>query len=182
MSAQKLALAAALAAATMLTAVSAEARTVRWARSGDALTLDPHAQNEGPTHALNHHIYEPLITRDAQGKQLPALAESWEITADRTVWEFRLRKGVAFHDGTPFTAEDVIFSYQRASQPTSDMKSLLSSVESVTRADDHTIRIKTKGPNPLLPANLTDLFIMSRAWCEKHNATKVQDFKNREEN
>ena len=83
----------------------------------DALTLDPHAQNEGPTHGLTHQIYEPLILRDQQGKAIPALAESWGITADPLVWEFRLRKGVTFHDGTPFTADDVIYSFERARQP-----------------------------------------------------------------
>jgi peptide/nickel transport system substrate-binding protein len=165
-----------------VTVTAAEARSVKWARAGDSLTLDPHAQNEGPTHALAHHIYEPLIIRDTQGKPLPALAESWGITADPMVWEFRLRKGVKFHDGTPFTVDDVIFSYDRARQPTSDMKSLLSSIDTLTKVDDHTLRIKTKGPNPLLPANLTDLFIMSKAWAEKNNATKVQDFKNKDEN
>ncbi len=161
---------------------AAEARTVKWARAGDSLTLDPHAQNEGPTHALAHHIYEPLIIRDNQGKPLPALAESWQITSDPTVWEFKLRQGVKFHDGTPFTADDVIFSYDRARQPTSDMKSLLSSIDTLIKVNDYTLQIKTKGPNPLLPANLTDLFIMSKAWAEKNNATKVQDFKNKEEN
>lgn len=161
---------------------AAEARTVTWARSGDSLTLDPHAQNEGATHALAHHIYEPLIIRDSQGKPLPALAESWTITSDPNVWEFKLRQGVKFHDGTPFTVDDVIFSYDRARQPTSDMKSLLSSIDALIRVDDYTLQIKTKGPNPLLPANLTDLFIMSKSWAEKHNATKVQDFKNKEEN
>jgi peptide/nickel transport system substrate-binding protein len=165
-----------------LLAGAAEARTVVWARSGDALTLDPHAQNEGPTHALNHHIYEPLIIRDPQGKPLPALAESWEITSDPTVWEFKLRRGVKFHDGRPFTVDDVIFSFERAMQPTSDMKSLLSSIDQLIRVDDYTLQIKTKGPNPLLPANLTDLFIMSKSWAEEHGATKVQDFKNKEEN
>jgi len=172
---------AALLATTMIAGL-AEARTVKWARSGDSLTLDPHAQNEGPTHNLNHHIYEPLIIRDIQGKPLPALAESWAITSDPTVWEFKLRKGVKFHDGAPFTADDVVFSYERARQPTSDMKSLLSSVETITKVDDHTVHLKTKGPNPLLPSNLTDLFIMNKAWSVKNNATKVQDFKNKEEN
>jgi peptide/nickel transport system substrate-binding protein len=168
--------------ATTVVAATTEARTVKWARAGDALTIDPHAQNEGPTHTLNHHLYEPLMIRDPQGKALPALAEAWGLTSDATVWEFKLRKGVKFHDGAPFTADDVIFSYERARQPTSDMKSLLSSVDTITKVDDHTIHIKTKGPNPLLPANLTDLFIMNKAWAEKNNATKVQDFKNREEN
>ena len=177
-----------LVAGAMLTSIAAilpdtaEARSVKWARSGDALTLDPHAQNEGPTHALNHHIYEPLIIRDPQGKPLPALAESWAITSDPEVWEFKLRPGVKFHDGAPFTVDDVIFSYDRARQPTSDMKSLLSSIDALIRVDDLTLQIKTKGPNPLLPANLTDLFIMNKAWAEKNNATKVQDFKNKEEN
>nr|PZN80813.1 MAG: peptide ABC transporter substrate-binding protein [Pseudomonadota bacterium] len=160
---------------------AAEARTVTWARSGDALTLDPHALNEGVTHALAHQIYEPLIIRDSQGKPLPALAESWELTADPTVWEFKLRSGVKFHDGRPFTADDVIFSFKRALQPASDMKQLLSSVDELIKVDDHTLRIKTKGPNPLLPANLTDLFIMSKGWAEEHGATKVQDVENGEQ-
>jgi peptide/nickel transport system substrate-binding protein len=172
--------AGALIAALAIT--SADARSVKWARSGDALTLDPHAQNEGPTHALGHHIYEPLIIRDHTGKALPALAESWGLTADPLVWEFKLRKGVTFHDGAAFTAEDVMYSYDRARQPTSDMKSLLSSVDTMTKVDDHTLRIKTKGPNPIFPANLGDLFIMSKAWTEKNNAGKVQDFKAKEEN
>ncbi len=165
-----------------LATTSAEARAIKWARSGDALTLDPHAQNEGPTHALSHHIYEPLVLRDHTGKAIPALAESWALTADPLVWEFKLRKGVTFHDGTAFTADDVIYSFERARQPTSDMKSLLSSVDTMTKVDDHTLRIKTKGPNPIFPSNLNDLFVMSKAWTEKNNAGKVQDFKAKEEN
>jgi peptide/nickel transport system substrate-binding protein len=158
------------------------ARAIKVARTGDSLTLDPHAQNEGPTHALNHQIYEPLIIRDPTGKALPALAESWSITADPTIWEFKLRRGVKFHDGTPFNVDDVIFSFNRALQPTSDMKGLLTAIDTMIRVDDFTLHIKTKGPNPLLPNNLTDLFIMSKVWSEKNNAGKVQDFKNKEEN
>ena len=159
-----------------------EARPIKWARAGDALTLDPHAQNEGPTHVLGHQIYEPLILRDFQGKQVPALAETWAITADPLVWEFKLRKGVTFHDGTPFTVDDVIYSFDRARQPTSDMKALLTSIDTMTRIDDHTLRIKTRGPNPTFPSNLNNLFIMSRAWTEKNDAGRVQDFKTKEEN
>ena len=163
-------------------AIPADARAIKWVRSQDALTLDPHAQNEGPTHGLTHQIYEPLILRDQQGKAIPALAESWGITADPLVWEFRLRKGVTFHDGTPFTADDVIYSFDRARQPSSDMKSLLSAVDTMTKVDDTTLRIKTKGPNPIFPSNLNDLFIMSKSWTEKHKAGKVQDFKAGETN
>jgi peptide/nickel transport system substrate-binding protein len=175
------ALLAALAASTIMVA-AADARSVKWARSGDSLTLDPHAQNEGPTHTLAHQIYEPLIIRDHTGKQLPALATSWGVTSDPNVWEFKLRSGVKFHDGADFDADDVVFSIERAMQPTSDMKGLLTSVESVTKVDAMTVRIKTKGPNPLLANNLGDLFIMDKGWSEKNNVLKVQDFKNKEEN
>jgi peptide/nickel transport system substrate-binding protein len=173
---RKLAVLVVLASNLFLT-TNADARAITWVRSGDALTLDPHAQNEGPTHALNHQIYEPLLIRDYQGKPLPALAESWAITSDPSVWEFKLRKGVTFHDGAPFTADDVIFSLDRARLPTSDMKALLQPIESMAKVDDHTLQIKTKGANPIFPANLSDLFIMNKAWAAKNNAMKPQDFK-----
>lgn len=144
------------AAIALAVATGADARAIKWARSGDALTLDPHAQNEGPTHALGHQIYEPLIIRDNLGKAAAALAESWGITADPLVWEFKLRKNVTFHDGSPFTADDVIYSFDRARQPTSDMKSLLSSVDTMVKVDDLTLRIKTRGPNrPSRPTSTT---------------------------
>ncbi len=180
-----LATAALLAGTTALTAVSTstEARPLRWARSGDALTLDPHAQNEGATHALNHHIYETLVARNQKGELVAGLATAWRILPnDPTTWEFKLRPNVKFHDGAAFDAEDVVFSLERALQPTSDMKGLLTSVESVSKADDMTVHVKTKGPNPLLVNNLTNTFMMDKGWTEKNNAVKVQDFKNKEEN
>ncbi len=104
MSANRLAFAAALCAATLFTTFGADARPVRWARSGDALTLDPHAQNEGPTHALNHHIYEPLVIRDQKGAIVPALATSWKVLeSDKTVWEFKIRQGSNSTTATPST-------------------------------------------------------------------------------
>jgi peptide/nickel transport system substrate-binding protein len=183
MSATRIALAATLLAATALTAVSAEARTLRWARVGDSLTLDPHAQNEGATHTLAHHVYEPLAMRNQKGDLVPGLATSWRtLPNDPTVWEFKLRQNVKFHNGAPFNADDVVFSLNRAMQPTSEMKGLLTSVESVTKIDDATVHVKTKGPNPLLVNNLTNTFIMDKEWAEANNATKTQDFKNKEEN
>jgi peptide/nickel transport system substrate-binding protein len=163
--------------ALLVGVTDAEARNIRWARSTDSLTLDPHSYNEGSTHTINHQIYEPLIIRDHQGKPVPALAESWAVTSEPTVWEFKLRKGVTFHDGSPFTADDVIFSFDRARLPSSVMKSLLTSVESMAKVDDYTLQIKTKGPNPNFPAYLNDLFILSKIWATKHNALKPQDFK-----
>jgi peptide/nickel transport system substrate-binding protein len=183
MSATRIALAATLLAATALTAVSAEARTLRWARVGDSLTLDPHAQNEGATHTLAHHIYEPLAMRNQKGELVPGLATSWRtLPNDPTVWEFKLRQNVKFHNGAPFNADDVVFSLNRAMQPTSEMKGLLTSIDSVTKVDDTTVHVKTKGPNPLLVNNLTNTFIMDKEWAEANNATKTQDFKNKEEN
>ncbi|MEL6570608.1 MAG: ABC transporter substrate-binding protein [Pseudomonadota bacterium] len=157
--------------------VPATAETLRWARAGDALTLDPHAQNEGPTHTMRHQMMEPLIIRDTSGAFEAALATDWAPSADDpNVWVFNLRQGVKFHDGADFTAEDVIFSYERAKQPNSDMKELIGSIVEVRAVDDYTVEMVTDGPNPILPANLTDLYIMDKDWTEANDTVQVQDF------
>jgi len=168
--------------ATVLLAGAAEARSVTWARTGDALTLDPHSQNEGPTHNLLQNIYEPLMLREHTGKLLPTLAESWKVTSDPLVWEFKLRQGVKFHNGNTFNADDVVFSIERALQPTSDMKGIISSIEKVSKVDDHTVQIKTKGPNPILPDQLTNIYIMDKEWSEANNTVTVEDFKAKKDN
>jgi len=170
-----------LGAAMALVATAADARAVKWARAADALTLDPHGQNEGPTIAFNGQVYEALITRDNANKLVPALATSWKLV-DPTTWEFKLRQNVKFHNGDAFTADDVVFSFQRALQPTSDYKGYLANTKEVVKVDDHTVQLKTNGPNPLVADNLTTVYIMSKKWAEANNATKPQDFKNKEEN
>ncbi len=163
--------------ALLSTTALANAETLLWARAGDALTLDPHAQNEGPTHTVRHQMYEPLIIRDTTGAFEAALATDWAPSADDpNVWVFNLRQGVKFHDGADFTAEDVVFSYARAKQPNSDMKELIGSITEVRAVDDYTIEMVTDGPNPILPANLTDLFIMDKDWTEANGSVNVQDF------
>ncbi len=158
------------------TAAGASAETLRWARAGDSLTLDPHAQNEGPTHTLAHQIYEPLIIRDHSGAFQAALATDWAPKeGDPNVWVFNLRQGVTYHDGSDFTAEDVVFSINRAQSENSAMKELLTSITEVRAVDDHTVEFVTNGPNPILPANLTNLFMMDKTWTEANNATAVQD-------
>jgi peptide/nickel transport system substrate-binding protein len=174
--------ASAIAALMAVTITAADARALKWARVADALTLDPHAQNEGPTHNLNHQIYEPLLLRMPNGALEPTLALSWKVTADPTVWEFKLRPGVKFHGGEAFTADDVVFSIERALQPTSDMKGVIAHIERATKVDDLTVHIKTKGANPLLPDTLTNTRIMSKAWSEKNNTVTVQDFKEKKDN
>ncbi|WP_338550380.1 ABC transporter substrate-binding protein [Roseovarius phycicola] len=157
-------------------AAGASAETLRWARAGDSLTLDPHAQNEGPTHTLAHQIYEPLIIRDHSGAFQAALATDWAPKeGDPNVWVFNLRQGVTYHDGSDFTAEDVVFSINRAQSENSAMKELLTSITEVRAVDDHTVEFVTNGPNPILPANLTNLFMMDKTWTEANNATAVQD-------
>ena len=165
-----------IAAASLLVSSMASAQTLRWARSGDSLTLDPHAQNEGPTHTLAHQIYEPLLHRDMAGQITPGLATGWKALADNpNVWRFNLRTGVTFHDGAAMNADDVVYSFNRAMKPTSAMKELLTSVKEVRKVDDNTVDIETNGPNPLLINNLTNLFIMDSGWTEKNGASDPQD-------
>lgn len=170
-------LASVSALALSLGAAAVSAETIRWARVGDSLTMDPHSQNEGPTHTLAHHIYETLVGRATDGSLTPRLATEWGISPDdSTVWVFKLREGVTFHDGTALTAEDVVFSLNRARGETSDMKGLHAGVVEVTAPDAMTVHIKTEGPAPLYVQNLTNTFIMSKAWAEANGAVEAQDF------
>ena len=146
---------------------------MKWARAADALTLDPHGQNEGPTIAFNGQVYEALIWRDNSNKLVPALATSWKMV-DPTTWEFKLRPNVKFHNGEAFTADDVVFSFQRALQPTSDYKGYLANTKEIVKVDDLTVHLKTNAPNPLVPDNLTTVYIMSKSWCEEHKATRAK--------
>jgi len=152
---------------------------LRWTSQGDALTMDPHSQNEGPTIAMNGQIYESLVTRDADLTLQPELAESWEAGSDG--WTFKLRQGVKFHDGADFTAEDVVFSFERANHEASDYKEQAKNVTSVEVIDDYTVKLMTDGPNPILPNQLTSIYMMDKGWSEANNVTAPQDFKAKEE-
>lgn len=172
---RKLVSGALLVGAVALTASPVWAKnTIRWASQGDALTADPHAANESPTHSASRKIYDSLYYNDKDMKNTRWLAVS-EKLLDPTTWEIQLRKGVKFHDGSDFTAEDVKFTIERALSPTSDLKNDISSIKEVKIVDSHTVQIITKEPNPILRNQLTNVFIMSKAWCEKHNVTAPQD-------
>lgn len=172
-------LAVALAAAVAAPAVG-YAKTLRWASQGDILTLDPHAQNEGLTIAASSYVYEPLVQYNKDFKIVPALAVSWE-QPEPTVWRFKLREGVKFHDGAPFNADDVVFSVKRAMAPTSHFKAYVNGIADVRKVDDNTVEIVTQGPNPVLLRQLTNVFIMDEEWGKANNATAPQDFAKNEE-
>ena len=123
---------------------------------------------------MTGNIYEPLVTRGADFKLTAALATDWKQTAP-TVWRFNLRKNVQFHDGTPFTADDVIFSYDRARGEGSDVKIYVGQINRIDKIDDHTIDIVTKQPLPILPDIITNWYMMSKKWCEENQATRIVD-------
>jgi peptide/nickel transport system substrate-binding protein len=150
----------------------AEAKTFRWSNDGDPTTMDPHARSDGFVTSFDMNMYEPLLKRNRELKLGPALATEWS-TIDPTTWRFKLRQGVKFHDGTPFTADDVMFSWKRAVAPGSDVSALISMVKEVKKVDDYTIDLITDGPIPILPNYLVNIAIMSKAWCEAHNANSA---------
>lgn len=173
-------LAAALLTGT-LAAMPAHAQTLRWAAQNDILTLDPHSQNHATTSTILLHAYEGLVRYSADYQVEPALATQWTYISP-TQLRFQLRKGVKFHDGTPFTADDVVFSFNRIRQPQGTMQIFVTGVNEVRKVDEHTIDMILAAPNPTLLRNLIDFRIMSRAWAEKNNTTRVQDYKAKEEN
>ena len=171
---------AALAAAALCAASLADAKTLRWASQGDALTLDPHSQNEGPTTAMNNHVYEALISRDPSLAKVPG----WRCRGRRS----RPTSGSTSSGPTSSSAT------ARRSPPTTwcsattarwrrppTSSAYISSIKEVKAIDPLTVHIITDGPNPILPDYTTAILIMSKAWSEKHNVTKPQSFKDKEE-
>ena len=126
-------------------------------------TLDPHFFAAFPTNSSMQYFFDKLVEYDDKLKIRPALAESWKLV-DNTTWEFRLRKGVTFHDGTPFTADDVIFTVERVPNVPNSPNSFAQftrGIESIRKVDDHTIVVKTKAPNPQLLSDFANVFIVS---------------------
>jgi peptide/nickel transport system substrate-binding protein len=169
-----------LIALLLLTAVPVQAVTLRWAAQNDILTFDPHSQNHATTNTMVMHVYEGLTRYDRSYKVEPALATDWKEISP-TQWRFNLRKGVKFHDGSPFTADDVVFSFGRIQQPQGTMQVYVSGIKEVKKVDDHTVELLLSGPNPILLRNIIDFRIMSRAWSEKNRSQNIQDYKAREE-
>jgi peptide/nickel transport system substrate-binding protein len=170
----------AVAALLLSATLSCGAQTLRWASQGDPLTMDPHSQNEGLTNAMNGQVYERLVTRDKQLAIVPSLATEWQQTGP-LAWRFKLRPNVKFHDGTPFTADDVVFSLERAKAPTSQLSAYAAALGVARKIDALTVEFTLPQPNPIFLQHLDVIFIMSKAWSEKHKVTKPLSFKDQEE-
>jgi peptide/nickel transport system substrate-binding protein len=169
-----------LALLAVLALGTAHAQTLRWASQGDPQTMDPHSQNESMTNMMNGQVYERLVSRDKKLAIVPSLATSWEQVSP-LVWRFKLRPNVKFHDGTPLSADDVVFSIIRGQQPTSQINNYATAVGEPRKVDDLTVEFHLKAVNPIFLQHLDALWIMSKAWCEKNKVTKPLDFKNKEE-
>jgi peptide/nickel transport system substrate-binding protein len=152
----------------------AQAATLRVADVGDVTSLDPHSFNETLQLSFLGSVYEPLVGRGKQMELIPLLATKWTQTSP-TVWRFDLRQNVKFHDGTPFDADDVVFSFTRANSDDGDMKGYTAPIKQVRKIDAHTVEIETHAPFPILPDTLTSLYIMSRKWCVDNKAEKPVD-------
>ena len=160
--------------------VAAHAAALRIASAFDPQTMDPHAL------ALLYHtrvafqIYDSLVGRDEQFRLEPALAESWQMV-NPTTWRFKLRRGVRFHDGSSFTADDAIFSIERTQGPTSQRSFALRGLSSVKKVDEQTIDFVLSAPDAVWPEKLQYVAMMSKAWCAQHGAEKAQDFNGKQE-
>jgi peptide/nickel transport system substrate-binding protein len=155
-------------------ALAVHAQTVRIANQGDSLSMDPHSLNESLQLSVTGNVYEPLVGRGKDLSLAPALATSWSQTSP-TVWRFELRKGVKFHDGTPFTADDVVFSLRRAAEDGGDFKGVVGDIKEVRKVSDFVVDVETKAPFPILPDQISTTYIMSKKWCEDNQATRPVD-------
>jgi peptide/nickel transport system substrate-binding protein len=159
----------------------AEAKTFKWANSGDVSSMDPYARQETFLLTFTQNIYDPLIRRDKDLKLEPALATKWG-QLDPTTWFFDIRPDVKFHDGSPLTADDVVFSLNRANGPGSNLQSNFVSVKEIKKDGDMRVVVTTKYPDPLLADKWAAIVIMSKAWAEKNNAVNSADMTKNEEN
>ncbi|MFA3915565.1 ABC transporter substrate-binding protein [Ruegeria hyattellae] len=155
----------------LLATGAAQAAEFKWASTTDPQTLDPHAVNSAPVLGFLNNVYEGLVRRDQDMNVEPALAVSWEPIGDGEGWRFNLREGVTFHDGSAFSAEDVLFSYERASNEVADTNSWFAPVKEVKIVDDYTIDVLTHGPNPIFPGSIANWMIMDSGWAEANAAT-----------
>lgn len=174
--------ATAIAAALFLgAALPAKSETFRWAFQANVAGLDGMSTGDSSTRNLLRNVYETLVGFTPEMKLEPLLAQSWTLDTP-TKWTFKLRPGVVFHDGGPFTADDVVFSFKRANAATSDVKPRLRTIKDIRKIDDLTVEVETIGPSPTLLADLTYLPIFDQEWATKNSAAEPMRAADKTEN
>jgi peptide/nickel transport system substrate-binding protein len=164
-----------LAIAAGLFAAPAQAQNLRMGVGAQVTSIDPEYHNISPNNAFSSMVYGALVDTDGQSRLIPGLALSWKPIAD-DIWEFKLRPGVTFHNGKPFTADDVAFTFERIPAVVNSPGSYSTYIYSIAKVDipdPLTLRLHTKGPDPLLPASLSQVWILSRA---THTGASTEDF------
>ena len=171
----------ALAALLIAVAGASHAATLRIASAFDPQTFDPHALALLYHSRVTYQVYESLVGRDAQFRLEPALALSWQAMDGARRWRFKLRPGVRFHDGSVMTADDVVFSIERALAKTSQRAYQLKGVTGARKVDATTVDLLLETPDAVLPEKLQYVPVMSKAWSEQHGVTLPQDFNGKQE-
>ena len=159
-----------------------QAKTFKWTSASDIPTWDIHSQNNALGSGVHASVYESLVYYNSKTfKPEPVLATEWKQVTP-TQLRLTLRTGVKFHDGSTFTADDAVFSLQRAMSKTSNFTVFTNGIDKVVKVDANTIDIFTKDPNPVLLNQLTELRMMSKAWAEKNNSVAPKDIRTTDEN
>jgi peptide/nickel transport system substrate-binding protein len=166
--------------ATQSAQAQVQGKTFRWASAGELPSWDPHSQNNALSNGIHAYVYEALVYYDKKFAIEPMLATKWEMKAPNQM-RFYLRKGVKFHDGTPFTADDVVFSIARLQDKASNFGIFAQGIDKAVKVDDLTVDIMLTGSNPVLLRQLTEVRIMSKAWAEKNNSVKPKDMRGKDE-
>ncbi len=152
----------------VLGASFAMAKDLTLGLKGEPTSLDPHFHNVTSNNQMAIYVFDKLILQDERQKMQPGLAVSWKPVAD-TVWEFKLREGVKFHDGSPFTAEDVKYTIERIPTVPNSPSSFTFAVSAITEVeivDPLTVRVHTEKPSPLMPRNFAAFTIVSKKAAE----------------
>jgi peptide/nickel transport system substrate-binding protein len=168
-------------AASVVAMPAAQAKTFKWSSASDIPTLDIHSQNNALGNGIHAAVYDSLVYYNSQTfKPEPQLATAWRDISPTHI-RFTLRTGVKFSDGTPFTADDVVFSLNRAMSKTSNYAVYAQGIDKVVKVNDNTVDLMMKGPNPVIINQLTELRIMSKAWAEKNKSMDPKDIKTKDE-
>ncbi|MCH2075983.1 MAG: ABC transporter substrate-binding protein [Rhodobacteraceae bacterium] len=159
-------------ALALVLGTAATAEEFNFAVTTDPQSMDPHAVNSAPVLGFLNNVYEGLVRRGKDMSIEPSLATSWEPIGDGEGWRFNLRQGVTFQDGAEFNADDVIFSYERASSEEADTSSWFAPVSEVIKVDDFTVDIMTSAPNPIFPDSIANWMMMDSGWAAANGAER----------